>query len=65
MVLQGRYFLILRITPIRSRGGGGHSPFFGEYVLRGFPKVGSGEWVFLEKLEVLGGKNSEILPLES
>ena len=31
--------------------------FFGEYVLCGFlPKVGSREWVFLEKCGVLGAK---------
>ena len=29
--------------------GRGHSTFFGEHVSRRFPKVGSREWVFLEK----------------
>ena len=37
-------------------GEGGTQLFFGEYVPRWFPKVGSRERVFLEKIGVLGAK---------
>ena len=37
-------------------GGGGNQLFFGGYVPHRFPKVGSREWIFLEKLGVLGAK---------
>ena len=48
-----------------SQPGGGTQLFCGVYVPRGFPKVGSSERVFLEKLGVLGSENSEIFRLES
>ena len=40
--------------------GGALNFFFGMYVPRGFPKVGSRERIFFEKLGVLGTKIWEI-----
>ena len=45
--------IIFKNKCIISRG---HSTFFSGYVPRGFPKVGSKERVFLEKIGVLGAK---------
>ena len=44
----------------------GHSTFFfGRFVPHGFPKVGSREWIFFEKLGVLGMKLWEICILRA
>ena len=44
---------------------GGHSNFFGGYVLYGFSKVGSTEWIFSEKTRVLGTNfSSKLVCLE-
>ena len=48
----------------RARGRGALK-FFGGYVPRGFPKVGSRERIFLEKKRGLGNENLENLRLES
>ena len=46
--------------------GGGHSTFFfGGYVPRGFPKVGSRERIFLEKCGVLGAKIQKFCALRA
>ena len=45
--------------------GGGTQLFFGRCVPRGFPKVGSRERVFLEKLGVLGAKIQKICVLRT
>ena len=52
--------LVLGKTP-----GGALNFFFGGCVPHGFPKVGSRERIFLEKLGGLGNENLENLRLES
>ena len=46
-------------------GGGGTQLFFGGCVPHGFPKVGSREWIFLEKWGVLGTKIRKICVLRA
>ena len=48
--------LFISVLSLHSGRGAGALNFFGGYVPRGFPKVGSSVWVFLEKLRVLGAK---------
>ena len=52
-------------TRLPPRGRGPSTFFFGGYVLRGFPKVGSRERVFLKKWEVLGAKIHKVCILRA